>query len=870
MTWPDSTLAMTNIEAYTGCRERRRVQANFDSVAFGREEDALYLRPRIPDPGLNGCEAYRPNDLSIETGEAQDFQFMLDEDPNLDPRIVELRRLVRERKALIKRYREELTAEYNRLIAKCKVLKTYWHAGPVLHRWRKPWYEKQWVGWRWINQKQFLKPRLIAYREMHLDFETGVKTYEVKRKWIHPFRWVMVRKPKFTWKLKRPGGLAPYKPRVSEKRRVTDWNEVRRLFAAFKLQKVDVRLKILNLRQRSIQIRRTLTGRPKLAASWTTSGYVAPPTISIPVGLPFAGSVYSLGHVIQMGVGRFSFPGFLHDGEYYAQASILCPEALGWGASEAEAVTMAEDHSYVPHTALRTVVVENDRCRMRLGERRSVDLALGGDGLVEAGTADPQKELRAYATLTSLTKASDYTFHLIRSIGELKDSRETFKQARDFLRWLKRPIVKGLTPKKVYAGIAGAYLAWKFAIEPTIQDIKTVTDNTVEYLTDIRRSLRELVVGLTGGTSIYHARAAYASGRGIVSGRVQLHADNASFGEVKYSLNWTRRYVHPLHVFPKFSGPVDFTIDAVGSSDPEHRDVVVQPLGDTRQPSFQATIIEEADDGQQWSRSFPGGASWIYDGDPSLSEQDMAGARIHCHRVQQLSAFATPYTIRDLATGTLFAMYHADEIVQLGTSGRLDLGTITDYMNQIVALESWLKNPDAQRACGKELLRHADVPFVAWQLTPLSFIYDWFTTSGTIVEALNSLSRTALEAIPAPLHGVWQSERHELMAAVPNLRLRSRACHEKVREWTVVEVSRRFSDLRRFYAAPARSTIFYDTVWDPSPGTATFRRTGLYRFRRGEYEPHGLDKLDVYMPRLHLDINADKLVTLSAMIGGFV
>jgi hypothetical protein len=236
--------------------------------------------------------------------------------------------------------------------------------------------------------------------------------------------------------------------------------------------------------------------------------------------------------------------------------------------------------------------------------------------------------------------------------------------------------------------------------------------------------------------------------------------------------------------------------------------------------------------------------------------------------VQQLHAFPLPYDFRDVASGTLFASYHADEIVRLATDGRLDLGTITDYINQLVTIETWLKNPGAQLAVGKELLRHADVTFVAWQLTPLSFIYDWFTTSGTIVEALNSLARATLEVIPQPLHGVWQSERHELLSIVPNLRLKERKCWELVREWSVVEVSRR--DLSHCYAAPARSTIFDDYTWEPSPGTAIASRTGLYRFRRGEFEPHGLDDADVYMPKLRLGIDRDKLVTLSAMIGGFV
>lgn len=857
---------MTNIEEYLGKRERSRFQNNYpQGASFRRYSEDNYLVPRYPEPGLGGCEPYQARLLNVAAGDRNYSQGILDEDPQYYPSVVKLRRLIRDLSAHRAEWKRRLSTEYNRLVQTCKVTKSYWRSGLAKPNWRKAWYEKVWIlgRQRLVMKKVYLKPRLIWQKVLvSFDLESGVKTYETRPKTIHPYRWVETYVPMYRWVLKRPAGWRKVKTRVETKVVVTDWDAVRRQFAGFKLQNMDFRLKGLDLRHQIHALRRDLVAQPRLGASWTTSGFVLPPTIRVPVAIPF----YSNPYLQTRGV---ELPGYVHEGQMYTSCIVYSYDTWCRSTTLESLRAQMEEKAYTTVSLWRNTVIEPWDVNMGLGDRRSVTLPPRDAEVLQKATVEPERVLAAYASLVSLTKASDYTFQIVRSIGELKDTRETFKQAKDFLRWLIRPNIRGLTPKKVYAGLAGAYLAWKFAIQPTIQDVNTVVDNTVSYLTDVRRSLRELVNDLKSRSSIYHARHAYAQQSGLISGRTLLSCDNESFGEFNYSLDWTRRYISPLHFCHEpASDPTytsDIQVEHVEGSEARGTDFVVDYWGNQRGP---ATVVDEADDGTQCVMSdsdAPCYASSFLDPDDPRWKENV---RTLAHTIQRLHKFRYPYDIRDIAVGALFVSYHAGDILRLAADGRIDLGTIQTFMDQSDALALWLKNPDAQRTAVRELLRHTDITYVAWQLTPLSFVYDWFTTSGTIVEALNSLQRMDNEVLPQPLYGVWQSERHELFSVVPNLRLKERRVRELVREWTVVGLSRRYQGSTTYFAAPARSTIFYDSTWEPSPGTAVFHRTGLYRFRRGEYEaPTGVD---AYLPRLRIGLDRGKLVTLAAMLGGFV
>lgn len=89
----------------------------------------------------------------------------------------------------------------------------------------------------------------------------------------------------------------------------------------------------------------------------------------------------------------------------------------------------------------------------------------------------------------------DGAFVGARSVLELKDLPASAKQGRDFLRFIRRmPRMKKLAILgKTLGSAAKAYLAYKFAIEPTSQDVRAVIKNGWEYLSTLRRGLSKIV-----------------------------------------------------------------------------------------------------------------------------------------------------------------------------------------------------------------------------------------------------------------------------------------------------------------------------------------------------------------------------------------
>lgn len=90
-------------------------------------------------------------------------------------------------------------------------------------------------------------------------------------------------------------------------------------------------------------------------------------------------------------------------------------------------------------------------------------------------------------------------FNAFRSLAELKDLGRVPSQVRDFYRFLRSPIgsagpLKGAV--QTIKAASSAYLMWKFAVQPTVSDTRTLLKETRESLLTARRGLWNVVRSL--------------------------------------------------------------------------------------------------------------------------------------------------------------------------------------------------------------------------------------------------------------------------------------------------------------------------------------------------------------------------------------
>lgn len=90
-------------------------------------------------------------------------------------------------------------------------------------------------------------------------------------------------------------------------------------------------------------------------------------------------------------------------------------------------------------------------------------------------------------------------FNAFRSLAELKDLGLIPSQVKDFYKFLRSPVWRAGPWKGAGATIraaSSAYLMWKFAVQPTVADTKTVLRETREALLTSRRGLWNVVKSL--------------------------------------------------------------------------------------------------------------------------------------------------------------------------------------------------------------------------------------------------------------------------------------------------------------------------------------------------------------------------------------
>lgn len=573
-----------------------------------------------------------------------------------------------------------------------------------------------------------------------------------------------------------------------------------------------------------------------------------------------------------------------------------------------------------------------------LSSSTSVKVEVAGSGPFLVGTEargdaiDDQSLFQAAAELKTLSNARDVRFQLYRSIGELKDLPKSWTTGKDFLLFCCRDLPRmgkdgamallAKLPDQIrgYKAIIGMWLAWKFAIKPTIDDINTVRSNTIEYLSEIRKTLSETVEKSLGSTSVLHFRRRIP---GYESDKLIRGQDGSvDYVDFPSALRWADKVevafdtsitckptCHIARHVDQGSGRADVvhrtrevssvTVTNVGEDSGEraYRTIVqLDRFPEIRVANAELGIQYVVPKGDKYSyttvavagRHGTTGINEIYAvGErPSYSEEVY---RQKLSKVLQLVDSETPQG--SLRVELPVIAKNEVELTSYASFWLADLfGFLTDYNSELgqsllspegglsSTITGWARTASV---IAETLWSKLDAVFTTWELTPLSFVYDWFTTSGTLSRALNALARGVhADAAPQPREGVWACRRVELYTGYPLYGVTSRAecyytdwayhafCYPEFGGNAPTPITGCRASVM---AAPTRCVLRRVVSFAREEGLKVpLRRSGLYRVRRGEFGVSSSEWASLLTPRIQIKLDTDKINTLFALVAQII
>jgi hypothetical protein len=533
------------------------------------------------------------------------------------------------------------------------------------------------------------------------------------------------------------------------------------------------------------------------------------------------------------------------------------------------------------------------------------------------------EERLAYSSVASLTKGGDYSFQWFRSLLELKDFKSAVaspenpinKTVTQFLSWLimheilasKASYEAGVTsyerllrkaqkaidaklgkhvfkvvPDKGYGAIlkgwslwkylCRAYLCYKFAIEPTVADVETLERNTQEWIFGLRRTLATVLDRMQQPSNIFHARAKFgASSRSLKLG-VYYTPDWAGYetidGEHFVTVDVSSSVTLPA-AFLHYKGDV-----AVYEGDPANAELErTDKLSDFRwqlsYPGEGGEILVSSPlraDVASYPVWFPTQTGQLYEvpTDPNtwtidhLSPTSIRGTEVDLsdpvavpdegYRV----VLKLPIYACSLTQGVAFASFVMKDVMMLSRELRL----LCERLKGNLDSEWW--------EIVKHSFDHLDTVFVTWELTPLSFVYDWLTDSHSIIQELNNLIRKDFgEGVPNPLYGVWETRRSELLTGTVRCQPDSIRVYQYVSSWHTVRATDQDGQ-EAWLCAAEGLRLRYRFRYRVTDDKVHLTRSGLYRVRRGEHL--GYSDIFHYLPHVQVKLTGGKLATLAALL----
>lgn len=531
--------------------------------------------------------------------------------------------------------------------------------------------------------------------------------------------------------------------------------------------------------------------------------------------------------------------------------------------------------------------------------------------------------LQAAGSVSALLKREDSSFRLVRSLLELKDTRDTARPISDFVRFLndvyqgteKLPASMRLKGglQAGWSGlrlIAGVYLTARMAIQPTIADADTLIHHTLEWAVDARRSLASKLDELEKSkTNILHYRVTRTPG--APSSRLDVKIDDA---DIRPGKTGTMSLIQYLTMEGHALASTVRTDDPSG-----HRDISLPDFVDETPPLHEdespLRVYHEEGDTSSLQQGYVNGVagSWRvkplqqpYDSTVKYSTEGITEPTelpifferrsapvntvpsvIGTIRERQRRAIsALPLRAEWVRRGvdalffnhvtvTAFARYSVDVVrmyrdaLQSGSLTR----SIYDLLTKFESIDAI-----APRLATLAAGTHKDEIRIIWDLAPLSFVAEWFTTVGDVIDRLNAFAEERVAPLPTSLDGTWGTERCELLAGMPGLDVTSFDADAQVTRWNVavrrVSYNKGLdadSNIQRAdewlgMATASAATITYSLTYQESAITH-LTRTGLYRVIRGMVAPtFG----DIVTPQVHVRLDGGKISSLVALLVSFL
>lgn len=931
---------------------RTRRQSNFDERLYGfGHPTGTALKPSGPIRSSQKCERYSEQELALGdwAGLSAD-QVIIWEQSTISTVRKELSEIAATKQAEFRQYQADIRAYWKQLLA-AHPRKVVFYKKTSTMAFRKAKWVKLNTGHKVIFKTVKLKPRLVATHPKD--------TWDPQRKcwyWNGQTHWIMktprVKRalivPTYIKMIVRPAGLRAVTVRTKVERDSYDFARIRPKYASYKLKRLAAfQAKVADLRAREGFLRAELAqllNEPHRMVSYTEAGVVPPSWAeyyyqrSIKADSTVAGydPVYAVLPLLEIGWFQFAQTiltrATVRDGGWVThgwptlagRGLTFSPNATSFEAFKAYWTNVGWASSMsleVPMEKPRTVI---DRIVLRDTSTDQVD---------------EQREALAAASVKTLRNRSDYVFNLPRSLGELKDTKGTYVQARDFLRWLlghdsPRAFnslcntegfwrMLGQTGRASLA-FCSAYLAWKFAIQPTIQDAQTLLDQTQQWVLDTRRALRQTINSLSRVTSnILHIRQKFRGADHFVadSAGYDITEDDQDTVLVERCI-WMRAGSCPSRVgtgdgvgdgyeeyeefdFPGLTSPEEsglelvdpitqasFSEDGQGSAELQvsynfHSDLTAEVDTEYHLPKYEGAIDLRGELRNKLSPADTMVSDYSSSGSVPLSPENQDFAE-YFRRADWPAAKVKAY-LRNRVEGVVFARYQLRELLDLlglndgsQTLTTLEaaaekLSTMFDEIDRLYGdlAKTWTDTFHSTAQQNVEKLREflgsllsSDGLWIAWQLTPLSFLYDWFTTSDTIITTLNMLLVNIFVPAPPSLDGVWLTKRVELWAGRPELELVDCKQSFSVEEWVGRHVRYHGSGGAGEYcwAMPSKINLYSTMVYRPKK-TIRLARTGLYAVKRGPWTSGGWDS---FLPQVQVKLNAGKVATMLAMLSGFL
>lgn len=477
-------------------------------------------------------------------------------------------------------------------------------------------------------------------------------------------------------------------------------------------------------------------------------------------------------------------------GDEPAYELIKRAETAGMGGTSLSDIV----HHSVSERATEVVYLEPDPREVRIDDQSIVH------------EWEDQRGTRSLALRNLNLRRDAVQFNFCRSLGELKDTKQTVESGRDFTHWLRSAAgtqylrgrdsygnmhtlcsrsgsnvqrrllmeylkpncssarrvaireqlgfrslkVRTLTARNSLKTLAAVYLAYKFAIEPTIGDVNTCIREGYHYVTAIRRGLGQMLpyIRYRGNSTVIRRYwttmvgdpltkpppAKRASKDHVVplddAGAEYLFEDGITLSRLDYWAALSKTGYAMMMAKCRSLGLVE-SVSLGGRT-------VDVPLLETNQgllyvhPAFQPPDDVTP---EEWSKVYNAMDIWASNAE-TLAEKEDIPLWLRCNRIY----------VRQVLHGLVFARFTAPTIRKAldGKSWRNTLALTQAYKT-------------------------------AWELAPLSFVTEWLTNLRQCSEACNDLINMQATDLH-PKGGVWESSDSRIWAGCSdsgNLRLTS-------------------------------------------------------------------------------------------------